>query len=357
MIKKRYGNLKIVWHLDKLKSFKNHKITSPIYIRLKPTNICNHNCSFCSYSPSTGDLSVRNELNRVDEIPYEKIMEILKNFKDMGIKAVTFSGGGEPLIYPYIEEAMEKILEYGINLSIITNGQKLNGKKAEILANANWVRISSDASDSKSFSEIRKVPESYFYELTENIRNFAKIKKPGCELGINFVVHKRNADQVYRSVKHFKELGVNHIKITPMWISNFREYHKPINKSVINQIRRAKIDFADETFEVYDTYENDFSLSSVAERKYKRCYVMQITPVIGANCKVYFCHDKAYSKNGTLGSIKDKSFRELWFSDEAKEIFANFNPLIKCNHHCANDFKNKLINDALSCYGEDVNFI
>ncbi len=356
MTSKRYGGLKIIWHPDKLKSFLEGKITAPIYVRVKPTNRCNHHCSFCSYDPVEGDIAIRNETNRRDELPREKMLEILSDFKDIGVKAVTYSGGGEPLIYPHIEEAMRKTLEYWINLSVITNGQKLNGERADILKNANWVRISSDASDAESFSAIRKVPETWFDELTENIRNFAKIKNKKCELGINFVVHKKNAEQVYKSACHFKELGVDHIKITPMWISNFKEYHESTKDSVLKQIARAR-ELADGNFTVHDTYENDFSLSSVSERKYSRCYIMQTIPVIGANSKVYFCHDKAYASDGVLGSIKDKSFKELWFSKEAAEIFQHFNPRVSCRHHCANDAKNVLVNEALNCYGDDINFI
>ena len=283
-IKQRYGNLKLLWHHEKLKSFLENRIISPIYIRIKPTNECNHHCRFCSYDPLTGDLTVRNELNRIDRIPQKKMLEILKDLKDIEVKAVTYSGGGEPLIYPHIEEAMQRTLDYGINLSIITNGQRLSGKKAEILSHAHWVRVSSDASDAKSFSEIRRVPKECFHELTENIRNFAKIKNPDCELGINFVVHKNNFNQVYKSVRHFRDLGVNHIKITPMWISDFREYHQPINSPVLEQIVKAKADFQDEDFNVYDTYEGDFSGASVSKRSYGRCYVMQTIPVIAANC-------------------------------------------------------------------------
>jgi len=355
-ITKRYSNLKLLWHHEKFRSFLDKKISAPIYVRLKPTNRCNHHCSFCSYDPLTGDLAVRNETNRIDEITHEKIMEIIEDFKEMGVKAVTFSGGGEPLLYHSIEEAMQKVLDAGMNLSIITNGQGLNGKKAEILSQANWVRISSEG-DVASFSKIRKVPEKWFYILAGNIKKFAQIKNPKCELGINLVVHKNNAEQVYESVKHFKNLGTNHIKITPMWIENFNEYHKSTKESVLEQITKAREDFQDKNFNVHDTYVEDFSGASVSERKYNRCWIMQTIPVIGANCKVYFCHDKAYASDGVLGSIKDKSFKDLWFSEEAAEIFRNFNPQEKCKHHCANDSKNNLINESMACYGEDINFI
>jgi MoaA/NifB/PqqE/SkfB family radical SAM enzyme len=357
MTAKRYGGFKLVWHHQKLKDLLEKKVSAPIYVRVKPTNKCNHRCYFCSYEPSEGDMTVRDEIfDRSDEIPEEKMIETLIDFMQMGVKAVTYSGGGEPLIYPWIDETMKRTLKYGINLSVITNGQCLHGEKAEILKDANWVRVSSDASDAKSFSEIRRVPQAMFYVLTENIRNFARIKSKECELGINFVVHKKNADQVYRSAKHFKELGANHIKITPMWVSGFREYHAPIKDSVLEQIAEAK-KLEDENFAVFDTYKNDFSLSSVSERTCPRCYIMQTVPVIGANSKVYFCHDKAYASSGVLGSIKDKSFGQLWFSKEAAEIFRSFDPRVGCKHHCANDAKNILINNAIACYGEDVNFI
>jgi MoaA/NifB/PqqE/SkfB family radical SAM enzyme len=371
MISQRYGGLKIVFHPEKLKSLKEEIIASPMYVRFKPTNRCNHHCSFCACDPETGDTSVRSLLNRTAEIPREKMLEILRDFKEMGVKAVTYSGGGEPLIHPYIEKAMKKTLEYGIGLSIITNGQELNGEKAEILSKANWVRVSTNSNDSKTFSKIRRRPESWFSELEENIRRFAKMKRPGCEFGINYVVQTENAFQVYDSVKYFMDLGVNHVKITPMWNQDFKKYHEPIKESVLGQIAKAKIDFHKESvFEVHDTYAGDFSGASVPERHYQRCYIMQTVPVIGADCNVYFCHDKAYSTTGILGSIRDKSFRELWFSPEAAEIFRKFNPQESCRHHCTNDAKNlhikgvinrepgyEILSDALDCYGEDVNFV
>lgn len=358
MIQARYGGLKLFWHPEKIKSILEGKVTAPIYVRFKPTNLCNHHCSFCSYEPNTGDRSVRDKMdNRRDQLSREKILETLEDFAEMGVKAVTYSGGGEPLLHPNIAEAMQKTIDSKIQLSIITNGQRLYGDSAKILANANWVRISSDASDAKSFSDIRRVPEFWFDQLTKNIAEFAKIKNKNCELGINYVVHHKNADQVYRSVKHFKNLGANHIKITPMWITNFKEYHQPTMESVVSQIKEARKDFQDSKFEVFDTYEKDFSGCSVSHRDYFRCYIMQITPVIGADGNVYFCHDKAYSSSGLLGSIKDKSFKELWFGKEAAKIFANFNPKESCNHHCANDAKNMFIQEAIHCYGPDINFI
>lgn len=342
-----YSISKLAFHKDKIESLAKGEVSAPIYVRVKPTNRCNHACYYCSYV-SENDCPVSETMNFRDEIPKEKMMEILQDFKEMGVKAVTYSGGGEPLVHPDIAEIMQKTLDLGIDLSIITNGQELNGKKAEVLKNAKWVRISSGEIDAKTFAETRKRPESWFFKLRDNIKNFAEIKSPDCEFGINFVVQNKNADKVYESVKFFKNLGVNHIKITPCWMPDFLEYHKPTKESVMEQIERARKEFQGHGFVVYDTYKNDFELTGLDERKYSKCYVMQIIPVIGADSVVYFCHDKTYTKNGALGSIKNRSFKDLWFSKEAAEKFKNFNPMVGCKHHCTYDSRNILTQEMIN---------
>ena len=99
---------------------------------------------------------------------------------------------------------------------------------------------------------------------------------------------------------------------------------------------------------MYDTYKNDFELTGLDERKYSKCFVMQTIPVIGADSVVYFCHDKTYTNNGVLGSIKNRSFKDLWFSEEAAEIFKRFNPSISCKHHCTYDSRNILTQEMIN---------
>ena len=84
---------------------------------------------------------------------------------------------------------------------------------------------------------------------------------------------------------------------------------------------------------------------------------MQTVPVIAADSCVYFCHDKTYTKRGRLGTLVDKSFKDLWFSDEAREKFENFDAQAECKQHCVYDAKNDLVNQIISSHGEHVNFI
>jgi MoaA/NifB/PqqE/SkfB family radical SAM enzyme len=357
MNSKPYSELKIFKHTEKLDDLSKGIISSPIYIRIKPTNKCNHSCFYCSYKPGVKNILSEN-INLNDSIPLEKMDEILSDLKDMDVKAVTYSGGGEPLIYPHITKALVDTLDYGIDLSIITNGQNLKGVNAELLSRAKWVRISLDSASSSTFKKIRHVKKSFFYELLNNIEKFSNMKNSNCEFGINFVVNHLNAEEVFDSAKLYRDLGVNHIKFTPRWIEgDWLGYHSPFMKSVLHQIETARSELETSNFSVYDTYDNDLNMTGVKERKYKKCYIMQITPVIAADSNVYFCHDKTYTNKGLLGSIKDKSFKQLWFSEESKKIFNGMDPSIWCKHHCTYDFRNILIDNFIKLNEVHNNFI
>ena len=350
-----YSNLKIFAHSQVLNDIGEGKRVAPVYIRIKPTNYCNHKCYYCSYADSA--LGLRDSVNKQDQIPWEKMQEIISDIADMGVKAVTLSGGGEPLVYPYIIETMTKILDAGIDLSIITNGQLLRDEKAEVLANAKWVRISLDSVNADTYSKIRHLPLTAFDEVCDNIRYFSKIKQNYCELGINFVVNHENAAEVYDVAKMLKKLGVNHIKYTARITKDLFEYHEPFKNSVIDQIHRAKTELEGADFRIINKYESDFDSALVFHRCYDKCYINKIFTVIAADGKVYFCHDKAYVKEGAVGDLKDQSFKKLWFSDEIVKRYQAFNPQEECNHHCVYDDRNELLNVFYSLNRNHINFI
>lgn len=348
-----YSNLKIFGHLDELHKVKKGERIAPIYVRIKPTNRCNQNCYYCHYKNPYLEL---DQYSPADEIPRKKMLEIISDFKETGVKAVTFSGGGEPLLYPYIEEIMEAVLQAGIDLSIITNGTLLTGRKAEILSQAKWVRISQESGCAETYSRIRGVGESAFQKLCENIKNFSELKNPNCELGINFVIGPENYNEVYRAGKLMQELGADHIKYTALMGNNAEVIHAPFKKSVIEQIHRL-IDENETDFKIINLYESDFESNAVFGRNYDFCGIKDFVTVIAANSKIYFCHDKAYLSQGEVGDISQSSFKEVWFSEETTQRLQSFNPKELCRHHCVYDDRNELLNRLYSLDEHHINFI
>lgn len=350
-----YSNLKIFAHAQALNDVGEGKRVAPIYIRIKPTNYCNHKCYYCSYADS--ELGLRDSVNRQDQIPWDKMQEIISDMVDMGVKAVTFSGGGEPLVYPYIVHAMQKVLDAEIDLSIITNGQLLKEERAEVLSKAKWVRVSFDSANAETYAKVRQLPLVAFDEVCNNIRKFAEMKQKHCELGINFVINHENYGHVYDMAQMVKELGANHIKYTARVTKDLFVYHEPFKCNVIEQIYRAKTELESENFRVINKYEGDFDSALLFHRCYDKCYINRIFTVIAADSKVYFCHDKAYVKAGVVGDLKNQSFKDLWFSEETEKRYREFSPQKECNHHCVYDDRNELLNTFYSLDRNHINFI
>jgi radical SAM protein with 4Fe4S-binding SPASM domain len=344
----KYSNSKIVWFNDKLISLRENYVTPPIYVRIKPINRCTHKCFFCVYN---GDYSGMHEnMSKKDILDRDKLFEILDDFKELDVKAITYSGGGEPLLYPNIIDTFKKTKDNGIDLSIITNGQLLNGDRMKELINAKWVRISMDYSDEKIFSKSRFVPEKIFFEIIENIRNFSILKNENCDLSVNYIITKLNCETIIESMAFLKTLGIDNVRISPLWNHDFIDYHKDIKNKVMADIEYARKKIQTEEFKIYDSYN---ITEEQLKRKYNKCYSMQIIPVIGADGNVYTCHNKAYDNEGIIGNVNDKSFKEMWFSEETHKFFNNFNAKNTCNHQCANNKKNSFIEDIINGYGDN----
>ncbi len=349
-----YSQLKVFYHQDIIQHLLNGERCQPTYIRIKPTNKCNHNCSYCHYKNAYLDL---DEFNPADEIPREKMLEIVSDMKSMGVKAVTFSGGGEPLLYPYIEETMQAVLNAGIDLSIITNGSLLKGKKAELLARAKWVRLSIESVNDEEYCRIRGIKTGCFEELCKNMAAFAKIKNDNCELGVNVVVNNENYKEIRQMAELMKALGANHVKFAPLITNDTWGYHKDFKDEVSATLQELQEELATEQFKIIDLYTDDFSNSVIFERKYSKCPFKEFVCVIGANQKVYYCHDKAYLSSGKVCDLSKGSFAKLWNSEETTKLFKEFDAKKICGQHCVYDSRNELLNSFLEMDRNHVNFI
>lgn len=352
-----YTKMKVFHFKDKIDSLPkdNPLIMPPVHIRIKPTNACNHNCSYCAYR--VGNLQLGKDMDVRDFIPKERMLEIIRDLKDMGVKAVTFSGGGEPFCYPYLLDAALKLIESKISFASLTNGSLLCGKIAEVFANfATWVRISIDGWNDASYAKYRGVRVGEFSKVLANIRQFKK-NRGTCYLGVSIVVNKDNAPHVYDLIRLLRDFGVDSVKISPCIVSNNglknNDYHNSIFKVVRKQILKTKEDGSRGGFEIFDAYHTQ--LESFA-KPYKWCPYLQILPVIGADLNIYPCQDKAYNlEEGLIGSIKKQGFKDFWFSD--KNNFFKINPSKVCNHHCVANDKNKMILEYLNANKEHLGFV
>lgn len=353
----KYSQLKIFHFKEKIDSLPItvKEIKAPIHIRIKPTNVCNHNCWYCAYK--VDNLQLGQDMVETDSIPEDKMMEIIDDCIEMGVKAITFSGGGEPFVYKHMLKTAKKLADSPINFASLTNGSRLKGEVAEVFAkNATWVRVSMDGWNDESYAQYRGIKKNEFSNVLQNMKDF-KGYGGSCALGVNVIIDQKNCNHVYEFINLIKSTGADSVKLSGCVVDNDgkknNEYHEPIYKKVKKQAARAKKELEDENFEIYDTYH---LLEEKFYKDYTWCPYAQILPVIGADLNIYPCHDKAYNlENGLMGSIKEKSFKDFWFNEKSK--FFKINPKNHCNHHCVVNEINKMILNYLNVDEKHLEFV
>ena len=352
-----YSQVKIFHFQEKLTCIAQNKVCPPVHVRIKPINACNHRCFYCCYRNS--DLFLGQSMNEKDMIPREKMKEIVGDLASAGVRAVTFTGGGEPLIYPYIDETLEGLFDKQIKVAVLTNGSRLNGPTRELLAaGASWVRVSIDSTNGPTLAKSRGVKADEFDRIIGNIREFSRVKHKDCELGINFIITEHNARDVYGFIQLMKESGANHVKVSECIVSTNsvenNRYHAPHFDMVMEAVQEAEARLGDEHFHVINKF-HDFD--DKFEKYYESCPFINFLNVIAADLNVYTCQDKAYTESGILGSIKDISLARLWSSESYKNSLRGINPSRDCRHHCVSHGKNLALHDYLTTDRRHLEFV
>ncbi|NTV13190.1 MAG: radical SAM protein [Desulfobulbaceae bacterium] len=359
-MKRLYTQSKIFNFPQHLAAVAGGGLPAPIHIRLKPTNRCNHRCSYCCYR--NRELYLSELLQEEDQIPQEKMRELVADFAALGVKAVTFSGGGEPLSYPHIYETMQGLRAAQIKIATLTNGSLLVGRIAEFLAtNAVWCRISMDAADAETYAALRGVKITEFTKVCDNLRNFAALPGRTCVLGVNFIVTQENCRSIYNFLAMAQELGVDNVKISGAVVSTQPKengaYHAGIFPIAKPQIDRAIAELTTASFAIIDKLYRPETENSIYDKDFHWCPMINFMAVVAADQQVYFCHDKAYTKNGRIGSLLGSNFRTLWFSPETAARIKNLDPSQECRHHCADILKNQMLLDYFESDPEHLEFV
>lgn len=333
-----YSHLKFLRFTDNIEALRNRRVVAPVHIRIKPINHCNHSCWYCAYRAD--QLQLGEDMDLKDKIPEQKMFEIIDDIVDMGVKAVTFSGGGEPLIYKPLPDVIERLAAGGVAVAALSNGANLKGRMADAFAKyGTWIRVSMDAWDDASYSKSRDVRVGEFTRVVDNLRAFAA-RGSDCVLGVSFIVSQDNYEHIVSICELLKNVGVNHVKLAAAVVSNDVHennlYHRKIIARVTELIERAQ-ELQTSDFTVLNHYHE---AEERFDKTYDICPFLMFLTVIGADESVYTCQDKAYNAKGKLGSIKDRSFKEFWYSKENHARLFEISPSKDCQHHCVTHAKN-----------------
>jgi len=149
----------------------------------------------------------------------KKVKQVLETAVSLNMSKVRFTGG-EPMLYPYLEEVTTYAASLGLTVHINTNGLNLSRHLRWMQDVENLVvKVSLDAVDEDVFCEMSGA---------RGVERVVEAIRQGADLGVvkrlNFVLTRLNADQIPGVLDLCREVGIG-LKIFDMYPVPETELH------------------------------------------------------------------------------------------------------------------------------------
>jgi len=328
---------KINYHVKEINDMFEGNLKAPIYVEISPTGICNHKCLFCHY----------NYLGHEGKFKKGKILELVKEFASMGVKALVFAGNGEPTLHVDTIEAIQLAKSLGLDVAMSTNGALLKEEHFEILANnLTWIRFSFNAGSKENYAHVHQTKENDFDKVVNNIKKLKETKdrlESNITIGTQFVLIPENKDYALEHGKMLKTLGVDYFSVKHFYDHSHNEFKvvENVSDEFITNLSEEASKISDDSFNFLVRSTSNLS----NKRVYDKCYGLEFLLFIDEEGDVYSCFSHQYDKKTIMGNVFDKSFKDIWSSVQKENSLGYINDCINknacqpnCRHHQINNY-------------------
>jgi len=200
---------KLSYHFERVESWENGEKIAPVCVDMALTRACGAMCSFC--------YAMVQEPQERASIKTKQALELLDDFAEIGVKAVSLISDGESTLskayVPFIQHASK----IGIDVGNATNGWEWEPEKIDqVLPHLTWVRFTVAAGKPESYSKImfkNSDHTSVFDRAMKHIKYAVDLKKKlnlKVTLGIQMVLVPEFKDEILPFAKLAVDLGVDY---------------------------------------------------------------------------------------------------------------------------------------------------
>lgn len=293
--------MKLLEHVDKLKDLDN---ATPVCVHIHPTDMCQDDCKFCCAVP------YRSE-NKFKGLPLDRTLETIEQLKEMKVKSIQFSGGGEPMLHKGFDEMFLSAKSFCDTVGVVTNGGML-AKHHEILLTGASLRISVNACTAENFEFVQTAGKQVFKQRLKIVREFLSDSNRTSSAGVGFVFNEHTEFTEYEFLSFLNRLyesGLDFFSMRPEFsLSGKNDLIQEKFESKEPIFRRAKELFP--------------SCMITSERmngvwggeQSRGCSITNLHTILSASGKAYLCCAMKHS----YGNFLEKDFKDLWFDERLK---------------------------------------
>jgi radical SAM protein with 4Fe4S-binding SPASM domain len=327
----RFSPYKVLHNLDLAHQSLRDPCTPPIHVQLDLSENCNHNCVFCFFSKDASNTGMKRQniakgIGR-RSLRTRELVSIISEIGQLGTRAITLVGGGEPLMHPKLEAVLEAIVSAEIEYGVITNGTvRINGRVLELLGKATWIRVSLDAALAKTYARVHRPKNLSVDNFESTLRNLRTLREqcPNTDLGASFLIHPYNISEIARGAELCSNIGLDYIQYKPVYTKDRGDEVRPLLAEIKAQVDTAR-QMESEHFKVIPLLGR---LEDIAKptREYEKCRIHLLNTQIGVDGKLYPCCVLKYVEDYSYGSIYEHSFSEIWASKKRTEVMKALDP-------------------------------
>lgn len=175
-------------------------------VMIYPTSACNYDCVMCDSAKSCKKIPKIN----MEMTMLEGLLRDLSRFRPRA--RIHFSGYGEPLVYPRIQEAMRLCREWKLHYSMTTNAYLLPRYAEEIVDSQCAALNISIHGDEERHEQVSRIPGSYRkiidgLKFLDEVKRTTKTHRPIA--AVNCVITNENVQYLSQSLLSFEDLPIS----------------------------------------------------------------------------------------------------------------------------------------------------
>ena len=274
-------------------------------VMIEITTACNYKCVHCY-------LGKRDGCFRPDYLPYETILSIVEQLKELRTFKVCLTGG-EPFCHPRINDILELLRDNNFLVYILTNASRINAGNIGVLRNrVNKILTTCYGNTRETYESVTQLPGSYS-KYKEAIRLLHENKIACSERGI---LLRENSSEVHEFSRRCKNVE------SYICVDCYDKYVQPhlVAPSVIKEYYS---DLIDDNAEVRRQM-----LDFVIDEDTYVCAALTNSLFITVNGNITPCANFNYP----IGNIYSDKLTDIWKKDDISTIREQFKA--KCFKKC-----------------------